>query len=374
MDPVSPKLAPSSPSKIPRRRPSSSSSTFNMNLPSSPTKPSPYATAPPLSSSSRSNPWHHQTPSIEQNHDEALLDRRRTRTRTRTRTQSTDLSMDSTTEPPPLSASSSPAHAPPPRKLPPLSIRIPQHQQQHDSIHAQRSRSISGATNHSKPVYSPSSDQPFHPSSSSFTPRSRQPSHSQLYSQSLRTPRSSQFHVPHSSPVQPPPMSERPRITSSHFTPSRTPRDRSSTQNTTSTSNLATPATYESFDFPLPSVQTPAEEREARLLLEKRERRRKNRCCGFARLWTSSGKGGMGDFKDERTRLLRGEEDTVDSGTTKEQGKWEYVWGEVVCYAKHMLPPIFLFVVVVLVLALFFYKQAIKKILDDKIPPMAEEP
>lgn len=42
----------------------------------------------------------------------------------------------------------------------------------------------------------------------------------------------------------------------------------------------------------------------------------------------------MGDFKDERTRLLRGEEDTVDSGTTKEQGKWEYVWGEVVCYAK----------------------------------------
>jgi len=39
-----------------------------------------------------------------------------------------------------------------------------------------------------------------------------------------------------------------------------------------------------------------------------------------------------------------------------------------------MLPPIFLFVVVVLVLALFFYKQAIKKILDDKIPPMAEEP
>ncbi|GAA5979877.1 hypothetical protein JCM10908_001449 [Rhodotorula pacifica] len=82
---------------------------------------------------------------------------------------------------------------------------------------------------------------------------------------------------------------------------------------------------------------------------------------------------------DERTALLgsmtaRNQDDrsprgaTTDDahadslGVTREQGKWEYVRGEVKCYAKHMLPPIFVFVVLVLGIALLAYRQGIHRI------------
>ncbi|BGP29122.1 hypothetical protein JCM10296v2_000860 [Rhodotorula toruloides] len=47
---------------------------------------------------------------------------------------------------------------------------------------------------------------------------------------------------------------------------------------------------------------------------------------------------------------------------------WEYVWSETVCYAKHMLPPILFFVVLVLVVALLAYHQAVRRIVH---PPKA---
>ncbi|GAA5985393.1 hypothetical protein JCM5350_007749 [Sporobolomyces pararoseus] len=380
MDPISPKLAPlppSSPSKIPRRRPSSSSSSstphsFNPAFPSSPPSKTIHSSIP--TSVSRSS-----NPSLS---EQALQDRRRSRelsstssrtqSRTRSRTQSTDLSMDSTTFENPTSRS----------KVPPLSIHIP-----HSHAHQQRSTSSSSHPVTKQSIYSPSNSNPPldpAPSFSSFTPRSRQPS--QSHAHSLRTPRSahSSPHQPHS---QQPPMSERPRVSSSsspHFSrcapPTALPRDRDRERTNTSShsTTLATPATYESFDFPLPTETTPREEREARLCLE----RKRNRCCGLGRLFYRStatggdtsaweddeGEEGRKKRVSERTRLLG------DDDGNEEVGKWEYVWGEVVCYAKHMLPPIFLFVVLVLVIALFAYKQAIRRIIDDRFPPLTEEP
>ncbi|GAA5945187.1 uncharacterized protein JCM15063_006365 [Sporobolomyces koalae] len=124
-------------------------------------------------------------------------------------------------------------------------------------------------------------------------------------------------------------------------------------------SNLVTPATYESFDFPLPG--TPREERDARLAAECE--RRRAAWCGLAQWWIRpyDPESSVG----ETTRLLP---------RKREQTKWQYVWGEVQCYAKHMLPPILLFVVLVLVVALFAYKHAIRRIIDDRFPPAAEEP
>jgi len=295
-----------------------------MNLP--PSSPTKVAHSIPVS---RSNPWQttvsqSATQSPPESSDQALQDRRRTRTRTRTR--STDISMDSNTtfetslpSPPPFPST---------RKLPPLSIQIPHSPSQ--QTQPSRTRSISGSTFATK-QHNPSTDH------SSFTPRSRQPSasHAPTHSQSLRTPRSS--HFPHFQP----PMSERPRNTSSshhqHFASpikvrdSHRERERTSTT-TASTSNLATPATYESFDFPLPAETTPSEEREARLCLEKKRRM----CCGLGRLFIrGSSSNGENDWRKdvgERTRLLGENIEREVQG--KEIGKWEYVWGEVVCYAK----------------------------------------
>ncbi|GAA5915340.1 uncharacterized protein JCM6883_002407 [Sporobolomyces salmoneus] len=363
MDSISPKLAPhppSSPSKIPRRRPSSSSSShstpFGALPPSSPTKSSQIV----ASSSPRSNPWQTFTASTNLDDAAALQDRRRrerTRTRTRTRTQSTDLSIGEETERVGGKESNSP------RRLPPLSIQIPH---SHSQSHSQRTRSISASTQPKHPFNSLQS--PPH-SASSFIPRSRQPSQT-THAQSLRTPRSSHFP---STSSQAPPMSERPRVPSTSQFP-RASRDRSNTGGHHST--LATPATYESFDFPLPTSTTPQEEREARLGWEKR----RNQCCGLGKLWTPRWKKegeGEGQDEGERRWLLdrqaEGEVEGVkDENGTK--GKWEYVWGEIVCYAKHMLPPILLFVVLVLVIALFVYKQAIRRIIDDRFPPATEEP
>ncbi|GAA6023876.1 hypothetical protein JCM11491_003302 [Sporobolomyces phaffii] len=300
MEPIAPPL---SPSKIPRRRPSSSSAASG----STPRDR--------LSSASSVLPWH-ATPLDDNDEDPAALqDRRRTayrtRTRTRTRTRSTDLAV---VESPP----------PPPRRAP-LSIEIPKH-----------------------------------------PPRSRSVSH---------------HHVSAAAP----PMSERPRVGSSSAHPAvhphpRTPRDRNSTTTTTTHTThatLATPATYESFDFPLPTSTTPPDERDARLALARAERRRT--CCGLARLWTARAQLPLdGDGSDRKRRgvVLVGErtsllDDGGGGGEPAASAKWEYVRGEIVCYAKHMLPPILFFVVLVLVVALSAYKQAIRTLLDGAT---AEEP
>jgi len=91
-----------------------------------------------------------------------------------------------------------------------------------------------------------------------------------------------------------------------------------------------TPATYESFDFPIPA--TPDEEREERRLMREWEAKR-GRFCGLGRIWT-----GVREERErvtiigERTRLLSEEEGK------EEVGRWEYVWGEIVCYAKVRFP------------------------------------
>ncbi|GAA5844984.1 hypothetical protein JCM3766R1_004837 [Sporobolomyces carnicolor] len=314
-------MEPASPSKIPRRRPSASSS-YGTAFPSSPTK----VTSPRANRSAPPPP-----PPVPRED--------RSRTRTRERTRSTDLSLD---DPATTTTTTTTRRVPPP-----LSINIPQ-------THRSRSTSTSTTTTTMTTTVGPPSTTT--PTSS----RSRQPSHSHPNPQSLRTPRSS--HFPNSTTTtttttNPPPMSERPRVTSSHF---RAPRERTSTGGHT----LATPATYESFDFPLPTeTMTPTEEREAR---SRAERNRRNRCCGLARLWTRSTRGEDEERRgrdDETTRLL-GRDDTARQKMTR----WQYVWGEVVCYAKHMLPPILVFVVLVLVVALFAYKRAMLQ------GPNAEEP
>ncbi|GAA6012000.1 hypothetical protein JCM8202_004226 [Rhodotorula sphaerocarpa] len=70
---------------------------------------------------------------------------------------------------------------------------------------------------------------------------------------------------------------------------------------------------------------------------------------------------------DERSPLLASpfrDRDLVRPPATAvtAQTRWQYVWSETKCYAKHMLPPILVFVVLVLVIALLAYQQAVRRI------------
>ncbi|GAA5862815.1 hypothetical protein JCM5296_006794 [Sporobolomyces johnsonii] len=132
-----------------------------------------------------------------------------------------------------------------------------------------------------------------------------------------------------------------------------------------SSAMIDTPTTYQSFDLPMP--RTPGDE------IAEHEARR-----GF---W-------VGRYFERRTRP-EDEEGIVGVRKTKQAGertallraqrgehcptqtKLEYVWGEMVCYAKHTLPFVFVFVLVVLVVALLAYKQAIDRIVH---PPPSLEP
>ncbi|GAA5880687.1 hypothetical protein JCM3774_002795 [Rhodotorula dairenensis] len=101
---------------------------------------------------------------------------------------------------------------------------------------------------------------------------------------------------------------------------------------------------------------------------------------GNDRTKSSTPHGEPGDLVvDERTALLgpaaataslRHGADDIESqqlvglaaAGARDQTRWAYVWGEVKCYAKHMLPPIFVFVVLVLVVGLLAYRQGIHRI------------
>ncbi|KWU43693.1 hypothetical protein RHOSPDRAFT_34841 [Rhodotorula sp. JG-1b] len=134
----------------------------------------------------------------------------------------------------------------------------------------------------------------------------------------------------------------------------------------------STMATYTSFDLQHP--KTPDEEREAAV------RDEAARWWWWdPRRWWRSGSGSSSRDEDrdddERTALLNGsgtrslrpqqEEGDLENQLAPPLGRqtrFRYVWGEVKCYARHMLPPIFVFVVLVLVIALLAYRQGIHRI------------
>ncbi|BGP45072.1 hypothetical protein JCM10450v2_000889 [Rhodotorula kratochvilovae] len=123
------------------------------------------------------------------------------------------------------------------------------------------------------------------------------------------------------------------------------------------TPSASTVATYTSFDLPAPC--TPREERE-RLEAERRARR------GWWGRWFAREGVEEDDVEGEageRTALLGPRDGRQEGGTT-----WRYVLGETWCYAKHMLPPVLFFVVLVLVIALFAYRQAVHHIIHPPQP------
>ncbi|CEQ42173.1 SPOSA6832_03947 [Sporobolomyces salmonicolor] len=111
---------------------------------------------------------------------------------------------------------------------------------------------------------------------------------------------------------------------------------------------IDTPTTYQSFDLPMP--RTPRDE------IAEHEAR-----SGF---W-------FGRYFGTRTRPEDEEGIVGIEDHRPTQTKLKYVWGEVTCYAKHMLPLVFVFVFVVLAIALLAYKQAIDRIVH---PPPSLEP
>ncbi|GAA5851585.1 hypothetical protein JCM9279_006908 [Rhodotorula babjevae] len=128
------------------------------------------------------------------------------------------------------------------------------------------------------------------------------------------------------------------------------------------TPSASTVATYVSFDLQAP--RTPAEERELRDAELRRARRTRSRwwwsqCRAAAAEQDGEDDEGREDEEaraGETTALLR------PSGRKEGQTRTEYVLGEVWCYARHMLPPILFFVVLVLVVALTAYRQAVARI------------
>ncbi|GAA5890042.1 hypothetical protein JCM8208_002680 [Rhodotorula glutinis] len=127
------------------------------------------------------------------------------------------------------------------------------------------------------------------------------------------------------------------------------------------TPSASTVATYVSFDLVAP--RTPAEERER----QDAELRRTTRSrwwwtkCRAAAAAEQEGDGDEGGVDEEAragetTALLR------PSGRKEGQSRTNFVLGEVWCYARHMLPPILFFVVLVLVVALAAYRQAVARI------------
>ncbi|GAA6064274.1 hypothetical protein JCM10212_001658 [Sporobolomyces blumeae] len=318
-----------------------------------------------------------------------------------------------------LATSTSPPGRSSTRDLPPLSIRIPSSLSSANSLHHpvasddRDARALGGSRHRSASANSsrrhdPASQSSFpslpYPSSSASSPRplpfterpalhaapelvpsprprqasvnaSRPPS---SQPNPPRTPRSHAFGVALPPQQQQQTMIERPRVVSS---------SRGGGGGGGPGSTLATPATYESFDFPIPT--SPVDEYEERLRREREVERRRSRCCGLARFCLGSS--GVRDDEtdeaqdderfgrarepsereaDERTRLLARGQGPHEA--KRDLGRWEYVWGEVVCYAKHMLPPVLFFVVFVLVVALFAYKQAIRRIIHPGL--VAEEP
>ncbi|GAA6046439.1 hypothetical protein RTBOTA2_000764 [Rhodotorula toruloides] len=203
-----------------------------------------------------------------------------------------------------------------------------------------------------------------HPPSSFSSPSAPPPAHQarrcSRFSRPPRTPYPHHVQAPGQSP-RTPHMSERSPHPHSHGPHARHLRSPSAS----STLTAGTTYTYTSFDLQHP--RTPREEREEREALARAERERHG--LGLFR-WLWRGRRGARhedeeEEVDERSALLRrdgGEEVVEQEGRTKEMTKWEYVWSETVCYAKHMLPPILFFVVLVLAIALLAYHQAVRRI------------
>ncbi|GAA6010406.1 hypothetical protein JCM10207_005213 [Rhodosporidiobolus poonsookiae] len=167
-----------------------------------------------------------------------------------------------------------------------------------------------------------------------------------------RTPRSSSAAHSHPAPVRPP-MAERHRSASG------------------ASVHSAAPSCYTSFDWQHP--RTPKEE------LGEDGELGANQGAGGGRRWGLFGWGGGGRGGEregdeeqqvgERTALLgRSSAGGDDEASGGGGGRWHYVAGETWCYAKHMLPPILIFVVVVLVVALLAYRQAVGRIVHPPHP------
>ncbi|GAA6040796.1 hypothetical protein JCM8097_003305 [Rhodosporidiobolus ruineniae] len=225
------------------------------------------------------------------------------------------------------------------RRAPSLSIYIPSAPspaQPPSSVAAAAAKSTRRGAGPSRPSPSSSTASP----SAAFAPHTRR--------SSARTPRTSHFGS----------------TGSSHFgssSSSSAPVRPSMAERTYSGSTATT--TYTSFDLQHP--RTPQEEREKRELAHSRGR-------GW-RLWfgradderdLERGEGPAG----ERTALLgRLEAGGVGEAAEEVHSGWRYVAGETWCYAKHILPPLLVFVVLVLLIALLAYRQAIKRVVHH--PP-----
>ncbi|BGO93145.1 hypothetical protein NBRC10512_003329 [Rhodotorula toruloides] len=236
--------------------------------------------------------------------------------------------------PSPSAASPSTSHQADPRRRPPPTFQSPISASDHP------------ASSFSSPSAPPLAHQPRRCSRFNRPPRTPYPHHAQATGKSPQTPHMSE-HSPH-------PHSHGP-----HARHLRSP-------SASSTLTVGTTYTYTSFDLQHP--KTPREEREEREALARAERERSG--LGLLR-WLWRGRRGARredeeEAVDERSALLRrdggGEAMEQDGGRPKEMTKWEYVWSETVCYAKHMLPPILFFVVLVLVIALLASHQAVRRI------------
>ncbi|TNY21738.1 hypothetical protein DMC30DRAFT_350120 [Rhodotorula diobovata] len=143
------------------------------------------------------------------------------------------------------------------------------------------------------------------------------------------------------------------------------------------TPSASTMATYTSFDLQAP--RTPAEERERRDA-ELRRSERGWRWCG--RWLSGRGRDDDDEYADNEFRAGDEEEqrgaaapaettallENRASGRKEGQTRTQYILAETWCYAKHMLPPILFFVVLVLVVALAAYRQAVSRIIHPPHP------
>ncbi|GAA5853356.1 hypothetical protein JCM8547_002426 [Rhodosporidiobolus lusitaniae] len=114
--------------------------------------------------------------------------------------------------------------------------------------------------------------------------------------------------------------------------------------------------TYTSFDFVHP--QTPKEEREQRELFKRQRREQRERERGwFARAFGPPLRDDEEEEVGERTALLGG---NVEAGV--ERSGWRFVAAETWCYAKHILPPLLVFVGLVLLIGLLAYRQVVHRV------------